>query len=91
MTPIGLTFKNLGADKYGNSKKGELMLIHLCESCKTLRINRVAGDDNIEQIEFIFESSKNMDLALKERLEKENIYLLNKTDEVELNNQLYGK
>lgn len=91
MAPIGLTFKNLRADKYGRSKKGELMLIHLCGGCNTLRINSVAGDDNIEQIKSIFESSKNMDLALKERLEKENIYLLNKTDKVELNNQLYGK
>lgn len=26
--------------------KGELSLIHRCEKCGTLRINRIAGDDN---------------------------------------------
>lgn len=86
MKPIGLTFKNEG---YG--KQGESMLIHLCSVCNKVSINRIAGDDFTDVIIEVFEQSKNIDEDLKARLVAEDIYLLDENDRQELFIQLFGK
>jgi hypothetical protein len=56
MKPVGLTFKRL-AKKYAGDNQGELMLVHLCEDCGKVSINRIAGDDVAEVILSVLENS----------------------------------
>lgn len=86
MIPIGLTFKQEGANKIG-----ELMLIHLCEKCVKISINRVAGDDDVQKIQHVFEESFGLDERLKEQLKGEEIYLAQESDREEIMTQLFGK
>lgn len=86
MIPIGLTFKNEGQEKVG-----ELMLIHLCEKCGKLSINRLAGDDDVEKIQQVYEDSQGLDENLKNKIEDEGIRLLGGEDREEVTTQLFGK
>lgn len=86
MQPIGLTFKQEGYDR-----QGEIMLIHLCSICGKISINRIAGDDILEEIIVIFDYSQQLGNTMKKRLSDENIYLLIESDRQELCNQLFGK
>jgi len=46
MEPIGLSFKDEGADKYGKKIQGEIMIVHKCQKCEKETKNRIAGDDD---------------------------------------------
>ncbi len=91
MKPIGLTFKKIRKDKYGKSKQGELMLIHYCQICGKISINRIAADDNTNSIIKVFESSKRLDPLINKQLIQQKIKLLAKSNENELKIQLFGK
>lgn len=91
MKPIGLTFKHEGFDKYGKEKAGELMLVHLCSSCGKISINRIAGDDNPQNILVVFEHSLDLSESDKKTLAEKGIDLLDKQDCEELKIQLFGK
>lgn len=90
MEPIGLTFKEEGLDKYGKKVQGELMLIHKCTKCGKVNINRIAGDDDPDEILKIYDLSKD-NIDLKDELKKEDINLLDSSDELEIKKQLFGK
>ncbi len=93
MKPAGLTFKNEGVDKYGKRRQGELMLIHLCadKTCQKISINRIAADDQPEVILKVFRESQKLAKDLKKRIAEAGIKLLTKSDEKEINTQLFGK
>ncbi len=91
MKPIGLTFKHEGLDKYGKPKQREIMLIHECTGCEGININRLAGDDDSSQIINILDESQNMSAEKREKLNKQDIKILNNSDREEVNNQLFGK
>lgn len=86
MKPIGLTFKHEG---FG--RQGELMLIHECASCSYVSINRIAADDQGEQVLTVFDRSKNIKDMIAVRLRKEGIVWLATTDEEEVRTQLFGR
>ncbi len=86
MEPIGLTFKHEGFNRIG-----EIMLIHLCSMCQKISINRIARDDMNDDILSIFNYSHSLGDAIKDRLLKNNIYLLTEVDEQELSIQLFGQ
>lgn len=89
MAPIGITFKQEGKDKYGKEKQGEIMLIHKCIKCGRISINRIAGDDDPDQILKIYNDSKeNIDLL--NELKKEGVILLDNAAEAEIKRQLFG-
>ncbi len=92
MAPIGLTFKNEGWDKYnGKPKQGELMVIHQCQDCGTVSINRIAADDSAETILQIFKQSLKTKESIRQTLQKENIRLLTENDSREIKTQLFGR
>lgn len=91
MEPIGLTFKKEGKDKYGKVRQGELMLIHRCQGCDEISINRLAGDDEALMVLKIFEDSQKLSEELKKEIDSQSIYLLTQKDEKEIKTQLYGK
>ena len=88
MKPIGLTLKKEGKNKYGKIKEGEIMLIHQCQKCGKISINRIARDDKEKEILKVFKNSKNKNSLLK-NLKKMNIDLL--TDQKKLFLRLFGK
>jgi hypothetical protein len=59
MKPVGLTQKRC-TKKY-QTGHGELMLIHACESCGHLSINRISADDLANEIYAVFENSWTLD------------------------------
>ena len=92
MNPIGLTLKHEGKkNKYGKEKRGELMVIHECEKCKKISINRIAGDDNPDTILNVFKKSLNLDISKINGLENQKIDVLSQKDEKEIKTQLFGK
>lgn len=85
MEPFGLTFKKEGVDKYGKERQGEIMLIHRCEKCGRVVINRLAGDDEAERVMEVFEQrSENRDQGTE-------IRVLGEEDRGEVRAQLFGK
>lgn len=85
MEPIGLTYKH---DGYG--RQGEIMIIHLCLSCQKLSINRIARDDDEQQLLCVFEQSLRLGEDMRMRLHMHDIYLLDMTDSDTLHRQLFG-
>ena len=76
MEPIGLQFKN------ESGEKGEIMIVHKCESSGSVSKNRIAGDDEPESILKVFKKSVDQD---------SNVNLLGIDEEKEVLTQLFGK
>lgn len=74
MKPVGLTFKRI-AKKY-TGHQGELMLVHLCEDCRTVSINRIAADDVVEMILSVLETSTGLDPDTRDLLAQDGVMLL---------------
>ena len=91
MEPIGLTFKQEGINKYGETKQGELMLIHQCLQCNKISINRLAADDNSQAILEVFEKSKQLNSEKINELTQTGIKALTEQDKQEIETQLFGK
>jgi DNA-directed RNA polymerase subunit RPC12/RpoP len=86
MQPVALTFK-----KEGGEKQGEIMLVHLCQSCGKININRIAADDEEKEIMYVFSSSQYLKPGLKEKLIANSITALAKEDQPQVLTQLFGK
>ena len=90
MKPIGLTMKK-GRNKYRLGQRGELMLVHECTECGTLSINRIAADDDPENILIIFQDSCLYSYPMHQFCESQGIVMLG-TEETEMvYKQLYGQ
>lgn len=88
MRPIGLTLKEEGVDKYGNKKQGDVMIIHKCEKCGKISINRIAADDDDEEI---IELLKNeIETETKKELESSSIIPLKQIDQEIIKKALFG-
>ncbi len=91
MEPIGLTLMNKGMDKYGQPKKGEIMLVHRCVGCDKISINRIAADDSEEKLWEVFGNSGKIDKKILQGLRGDNICLLDRKDSKEVRRQLFGE
>jgi hypothetical protein len=89
MQPIALTVKH-ARNKYANHAMGELMLVHRCNDCSKLSINRIAADDQAGMVEHVFRISLSLDMAIMDDLELARIDPLEVDDEIMLFTQLYG-
>lgn len=83
MEPIGLTFKKEKPDKYHPEEKGELMLVHRCIGCVKLSLNRIAADDDPEEV------LKLLKLPQQENVLAE-IDILTESNKQEVRKQLFG-
>ncbi len=89
MRPVGLTFKQI-AKKYAGHSSGELMLVHLCEDCGKVSINRIAADDDGSTILAVLERSTGLDADITNRLAQDGVTPLS-TDQIDLVQQcLFG-
>src|SRR5512140_2100662 len=75
MRPVALTLKKT-AKKYSSAGQGELMLVHLCDECGKLSINRIAADDDPATVLEVFERSRELDNAMKSTLTQRGIAIL---------------
>ena len=90
MKPIGLTLKRT-RKKYGMAQYGELMLIHQCEDCGRLSVNRIAADDDANLVFNIYKTALQLDPQKKAELEASDIYFLSEKEEQIVRAQLFGK
>jgi hypothetical protein len=63
MQAVALTLKQDG-NKYAVDS-GELMLVHICTECGKVSINRIAADDDNEQILQVFAASQRLERATR--------------------------
>jgi DNA-directed RNA polymerase subunit RPC12/RpoP len=82
MRPVGLTLKR-SAKKYAGHAQGELMLVHRCEDCGKLSINRIAADDDGGTILAILETSTGLDADMTNRLAQDGVTPLG-ADQIDL-------
>lgn len=90
MKPIGLTMKK-SRNKYRLESGGELMLIHECIECGDLSINRIAADDDPENVIEIFNKSQYLGHPIRTTCEDRGIVMLNEEDVEIVYIQLYGE
>ena len=89
MRPIGLTLK-ASRNKYA-AEQGELMLVHQCELCGDLSINRIAADDDDTLILEIYRQSLAYPGLENLALSEQRILLLGESDEDLVYKRLFGK
>ena len=77
MYPVGLALKR-DRNKYA-ACSGELMLIHFCEDCGQISVNRVAADDLAEELLAVFENTALLTPPVRELLRLANIEWLPQT------------
>ena len=90
MKPIGLTMKK-SRNKYRLESRGELMLVHECTECRTLSINRIAADDDPENILTIFQDSFLYGHPMRQSCESQGIIMLDEGETEMAYQQLYGQ
>ncbi len=90
MQPVGLTLKRTN-QKYGLEPDGELMLIHICEACGKISINRIAADDSASAILDVFRTSLKSGARLRARFVDAGIQLLRAADRKLVQTRLFGK
>jgi hypothetical protein len=88
MKAVGLTLKKTNK-KYG-SAQGELMLVHCCEECGKLSINRIAADDIAEHIYAVYEQSLKLDKAVSAGMERNDVEMLKQEDVEIVHARLFG-
>ena len=66
------------------------MLLHRCNNCDKLSINRIAADDLAERLMNIFHASLELDLLTQQYLKASGIRLLQGVDHKLVIDQLYG-
>lgn len=76
MRPIGLTLKQSNK-RYDGQR--ELMLVHECQACATVSINRIARDDDVVALRAVLEQSASLSPAIQAHLKAQGIHLLEST------------
>jgi DNA-directed RNA polymerase subunit RPC12/RpoP len=89
MRPVGLALKRV-SKRYAGLSSGELMLIHQCEECGKLSINRIAADDFADRLLEIYLSSEQMEAPTRQRLQVADILALQITDQHVVRARLFG-
>ena len=89
MEPVGLAFKRT-RDKYAGAAQGELMLVHRCETCGDLSLNRIAADDDPMGIFAVFERGVLFSSRLQQQCQEQGIRLLLDADRSKVEASLFG-
>jgi hypothetical protein len=88
MQPIGLTLKTV-RKRYGEGR-GELMVVHRCEDCRRLSINRIAADDSPTALVEVFQSGGSSAAAVLSEAGEQGIQILKSSDWEAVSRQLFG-
>ncbi len=90
MRPVGLAHKR-SRKKYAGRAPGELMVIHRCEDCGKVSMNRIAADDCTAELWDIFHRSLDLDPAFILDLERSGIVVLGAGAARLVRGQLFGQ
>ena len=95
MQAVGLTFKYAKKQKYPRIHRGklagELMLVHCCEACGKISVNRLAADDDTDKVLAVFKKQQTeFDQSFLDKLAAKNISLAQEEDHTEIHSQLLG-
>jgi hypothetical protein len=90
MRPVGLTYKRT-PKKYAHELAGELMLVHQCQDCHRVSINRAAADDMTDRLWEVFELSLSLEHRQESILRKDDIRLLQREDAVFVRTLIFGR
>lgn len=88
MRPVGLALKN-DHNKYA-ADTGELMVIHACEECGHVSVNRIAADDSAETLLAVFEKTDLLTAEVRARLRDAGIAWLTEEKRGLVYRRLYG-
>lgn len=89
MRPVGLAHKRR-MKKYPGRAPEELMVIHRCEDCGKVSLNRIAADDCTNELWDIFQRSLDLDPAFLQDLEWSGIAILGARVARTVREQLFG-
>lgn len=90
MQPVALTLKR-SARKYARPGDGELMLVHVCEACDKVSLNRIAADDDNATLLSTFQASIQLDARLQRLLAANEISVLGKAELHFVTRRLFGQ
>ena len=90
MKPIGLTLKRR-SKKYARYDQGELMIVHRCEDCGRIALNRIAADDDNDVIVAVYQNSLQLDGHSQRMLVENSIALLGSADRHIVEWRLFGQ
>jgi DNA-directed RNA polymerase subunit RPC12/RpoP len=90
MKPVGLTIKRT-IKKYARSQFGELMLVHQCQDCNRISINRLAADDMTDRLWEVFENSCRPESPLENILQKDGVRLLQSEEAAFARTLVFGR
>ena len=90
MKPLTLTFKKT-RKKYAGADRGELMLVHRCDDCGKLSLNRIAADDDVENVLELSEDRPALDEATRAILTRNGVLPLEPADRPLARRQLLGR
>lgn len=90
MKPIGLRFKNQKSNPYTGRVSGELMIVHQCINCGRISSNRIAGDDNPQQIIRLLQGYKKLSKDTVDKLRDIGVKLLDYRDKQQVLIALFG-
>jgi hypothetical protein len=79
MAAVGLTFKRV-VKKYAGHGPGELMLVHVCEGCDKVSINRIAADDDAARLLPLLAQAAMLAPSTRDQLVQGRIALLSTAD-----------
>jgi hypothetical protein len=89
MIPIGLSLKKV--NKKYRDKKGEIVLIHYCPDCHKISINRLAADDDPQQVMMVYKQSCFIEAGLCRLLQENQIENLGPDSSPIVESQLFGR
>jgi hypothetical protein len=89
MRPVGLALKR-SKKKYAGLGRGELLLVHLCEDCGKVSLNRMATDDDAGLVFEVYNRSFALDEVARRKLQKSGVEILQDEDVHLVQAQLFG-
>ena len=89
MRPVALTLKQ-AHKKYARPHQGELMIVHHCDGCGKISINRIAADDDPDRILAVLDASAGLEKHFHHQLEMQGIFALDEAQRWVVLSRLFG-
>jgi hypothetical protein len=91
MRPVALTMKKTVKKYVRNGRPGEMMLVHVCDDCGKISINRIAADDSISGVLEIFEGSWKLAANTRLALARSGVMILEAGEQRLVKERLMGR
>ena len=89
MRPVALTLKQ-AQKKYAHPLQGELMIVHQCDGCEKVSINRIAADDDPDRILAVFDASAGLEKLWRQKHIEQGVMILDEGQRRVVLTRLFG-